>query len=70
MLHRQLGLDPEDFPNAEAIWAIIIRGREMGLGALTALDTFHIIEGKPALSANLLAATIKRSGKYDYRIVA
>lgn len=47
------------FPNAEAIWAVIIRGREMGLGALTALDSFHIIEGKPAPSAHLLIARAK-----------
>jgi len=44
------------YPNAEAIWAVIIRGREMGLGALTALDSFHIIEGKPSPSAHLLIA--------------
>ena len=47
------------FPSAEAIFAIVIRGREMGLGALTSLDSFHIIEGKPAPQAHLLIARAK-----------
>lgn len=48
------------FPNPEAIWAVIIRGREMGLGALTALDSFHVIEGRPCPSAHLLIARAKQ----------
>lgn len=48
------------FPNAEAIWAVIIRGRELGLGALTALDSMHLIEGKPYPSAHLLIALAKK----------
>lgn len=35
------------FPTPEAITAVIIRGREIGLGATTALDVFHVIDGKP-----------------------
>lgn len=54
------------FPNAEAIWAIIIRGREMGLGALTALDSFHIIEGKPCPGAHLLIARCKAHPDCEY----
>lgn len=54
------------FPNAEAIWAVIIRGREMGLGALTALDSFHIIEGKPSPSAHLLIARCKAHPDCEY----
>jgi hypothetical protein len=37
-----------DLATPEGVWAIIIRGREMGLGALTALDTIVMIKGKPA----------------------
>lgn len=48
------------FPNQEAVWAIIVRGREMGLGALTALDCMHLIEGKPALHAHLIIARAKQ----------
>ncbi|MHC5720453.1 MAG: hypothetical protein ACYTX0_52630, partial [Nostoc sp.] len=28
----------------------------------------HIINGKPSIGANLMAAAVKRSGKYNYRI--
>lgn len=47
------------FPTAEAIFAVIMRGREMGLGALTALDAFHVIEGRPAPHAYLIIARAK-----------
>lgn len=54
------------FPNAEAIWSIIIRGRELGLGALTALDNFHIVDSKPVASAHLLIARAKAHPDCDY----
>ena len=54
------------FPTAEAIFAVIMRGREMGLGALTALDAFHIIEGKPAPHAYLIIARAKADPDCEY----
>ena len=54
------------FPNSEAILAVIIRGREMGLGALTALDCFHVVEGKPCLSAHLIVAKAKKHEDCEY----
>lgn len=54
------------FPNAEAIWAVIIRGREMGLGALTALDSFHVVEGKPVCHAHLIIARAKADSGCEY----
>lgn len=54
------------FGNAEAIWAVIIRGREMGLGALTALDAFDVVEGKPYAKANLLIAKAKADPDCEY----
>jgi 5'-3' exonuclease len=54
------------FPSAEAIWAVIIRGREMGMGALTSLDSFHIVEGKPSPSAHLLIARAKAHPDCEY----
>ena len=47
------------FGSAEAIWAVIIRGRELGMGALTSLDLFHVVEGKPTPSAGLLISRAK-----------
>lgn len=54
------------FPTAEAIWAVIIRGRELGLGALTALDCFHIVEGKPTPSAHFLISRARRHPDCEY----
>jgi 5'-3' exonuclease len=54
------------FPNPEAIWAVIIRGREMGLGAMTALDTFHVIEGRPVPHAHLLISRAKQHPDCEY----
>lgn len=54
------------FPNPESIWAIIIRGREMGLGALTALDCFHVIDGKPYPYAWLIIARAKAHPDCEY----
>ncbi|MGA9773227.1 MAG: hypothetical protein WBV94_29620 [Blastocatellia bacterium] len=46
----------------------ILTGREMGIGPMASMSGIYVIQGKPSLSANLMASTIKRSGKYDYRI--
>lgn len=54
------------FPSAEAIFAVIIRGREMGLGALTSLDLFHIVEGKPCPHAHFIIARAKASSECEY----
>lgn len=52
---------------AQAVTKILF-GRELGISPINSLSSIHVIEGKPALSSNLLAALIKRSGKYDYRV--
>lgn len=44
----------------------IIAGREMGIGPMASMQGIHIIEGKPSLSANLLATQVKRHPAYDY----
>lgn len=54
------------FPSAEAVFAVIIRGREMGLGALTSLDLFHVVEGKPAPHAHFIIARAKASHECEY----
>lgn len=54
------------FPNADAIFAVILRGRSMGIDMMTALDGFHVIEGKPSMSAMLVVATVLNSGKAEY----
>ena len=46
------------------IWA----GRELGIGAVEALRGIHIIDGHISLSAGLVAAQVKRSHRYNYRV--
>ncbi|MGH2586604.1 MAG: hypothetical protein ACRDJE_16945, partial [Dehalococcoidia bacterium] len=46
----------------------ILYGQEVGIGPVQAMMAIHVIDGKPTLSANLLATLVKRSGRYDYRI--
>ncbi len=47
----------------------ILAGIEIGIPAFAAMSGIHLIQGKPALGANLIAAKVKSSGKYDYRVL-
>jgi hypothetical protein len=47
----------------------ILFGQEVGIGPATAMSAIYVVEGKPTYSATLMAALVKRSGKYDYRIL-
>lgn len=46
----------------------IIAGQELGLGPMASMTGIHMIEGKPTLSANLLATQVKRHPAYDYKV--
>lgn len=65
---RASGMFPDIQSEAAAATKIII-GRGLGITDFDAMSGLHIIKGKAVLAANLMAAAIKRSGKYDYRVV-
>ena len=44
-------------------------GLEIGVQPIQAMTGIHIVEGKPTMSSTLIASLIKRSGRYNYRIV-
>jgi len=46
----------------------ILAGAEMGFGAFASMSGIYIIQGKPSVGANLMAAAVKGSGKYDYKV--
>lgn len=46
----------------------ILAGREMGYPPFVAVQGIHVIQGKPSLSANLMAAAVKAHPRYDYRV--
>lgn len=54
------------FVTVEAIAAVILRGRELGLGMTTALDAFHVIEGRPSCSAQLISALAERDPNHEW----
>jgi hypothetical protein len=64
-LFHQSGLFT-DIRGAAQATTKIIAGQELGIPPFAAMNGFHIIKGKAAMGANLIGATIKRSGKYDY----
>jgi hypothetical protein len=47
----------------------ILAGQELGFGPFASMVGVQIIKEKPVLGANLIATAIKRSGKYNYKIV-
>jgi hypothetical protein len=47
----------------------VLAGRELGFGPIASMTGVNIIQGKPAIGANLMAAKVKGSGKYNYREV-
>jgi hypothetical protein len=58
-----------DIEDAPAALVKIAAGRELGLGAFTAMQSFDIVEGKLRITSAQLAAWVKASEKYDYRVV-
>ncbi len=57
----QSRLLPKGVPSPEAAFTIIVTGRELGLSPMQSLRSIHIIEGRPTMSADLMAALVKRS---------
>lgn len=46
----------------------VMWGQELGIGPVTAMMGIHIIKGKLSMSANLMGAQIRRSGRYTFRV--
>jgi len=59
----------KDVRDASQAVVKMLAGREMGIGPIAALSSIHVVEGRPTAGASLLAAMVKRSGRYDYRVV-
>jgi hypothetical protein len=57
-----------DVKDASQAMVKIMAGQEMGFGAFASMSGIYIIQGKPSVGANLMAAAVKGSGKYDYKV--
>lgn len=53
---------------AQAV-AKVLAGHELGIPPIAAMTGIHIVKGKVTLGANLIAAQIRRSTRYDYEVV-
>ena len=49
-----------------AVLSTILAGREIGLQAMASLRAFHIIEGRPTLSAGIIQAMVLKSSECEY----
>lgn len=67
-LFWQSGMFKDTKSAAQAITKVMA-GQELGIPPMQSMRGIHVVDGNPQLSAGLVAALIKRSGRYDYRIV-
>lgn len=64
-----LGGGKGNLDQQEAMASVAIqRGAEVGLGPVESIEQIYIVHGKTSMSAGLVAALVKRSGRYDYRV--
>jgi hypothetical protein len=54
----------------EAAQAVVkvLAGQELGFGPIASMTGVYIVKGRVTLSANLMAAAIKRHPRYDFRV--
>jgi hypothetical protein len=60
------------FPDSKELSKAVVKilaGRELGFGAFASMAGVAVIQGKPVVGANLTAAAIKQTGKYNYRVL-
>ncbi len=58
-----------DAREASQAFVKILAGQELGIPPMQAMTGYHIVEGKPVASATLIGTLIKRSARYNYRVV-
>ena len=46
----------------------VMAGQELGFAPIASMTGVYIVKGKVSLSANLIAAAVKRSGRYTFRV--
>jgi len=59
----------QDASSVEQAIVKVLAGRELGFGPVAAMTGIYIVKGRVTLSANLLAAQIKRHPNYDYHVM-
>jgi 5'-3' exonuclease len=60
------GLYGSKFKSEAEIFTILAKARELGLKMTIALDNYHVIEGKPSASADLVRALAEKDPSFEY----
>lgn len=60
------GLYASKFKSEAEIFTILAKARELGLKMTIALDNYHVIEGKPSASADLVRALAEKDPSFEY----
>lgn len=63
---KESGMFPDLRSEAQAV-VKIVAGQELGFGPMASMQAIQMIQGKPTVSANALAALIKKHPAYNYR---
>jgi hypothetical protein len=58
-----------DASNAARAMVKILAGAELGIGPVESMRTFYIVDSKIEFAAEALAIRVKRSARYDYRVL-
>jgi hypothetical protein len=59
----------KDAADASKAAVKVLAGAELGIGPIASMTGINIVEGKPTLSADLEAKAVKRSKRYNYRVI-
>lgn len=57
-----------DIQNSAQAMALVLAGKELGVGPMISLSKLYIVNGKIGVEAVIMGDKIKQSGRYDYRI--
>lgn len=60
------------FPDIKSAAQAVVKmqaGQEFGIPPFQSMNGIHIIQGKATVGSGLMAARVKASGKYDYKVV-
>lgn len=56
----------KQYENEAQIFTVVLQGRELGVGATTALANTHMIDGKPVKHADFIRALVERDPSFEY----
>lgn len=59
------GFLPQSIKTPEQAMAIILTGRELGIGTMAALNNINVIQGKPTVSPQLMLALINKTREVE-----